>query len=248
MNQYIKHFWTVAFAATFTTAALSGAIVNAGSQGSTTKLLTAHFEQRKVVKIEAGDFHFVPGQVAPIHTHTAPAVGYVAKGEILYQVEGEKPQLLREGEAFYEPAGPRILRFDNASATEEAIFIDFNIQQEGEPFIVFEKELTENIDRRTLPTVELDGISVDQVDVFVSELEPKGSKNMKRQAPILGYVAEGIIKLTMKGETTQRLVAGGSFSLPSADTQATIINDSSEVLAKVITVIRMRRGMAPSNQ
>ena len=149
MNKYLKHFWIVALLATFTTATLSGAAANASSQGSTSKLLTANFEPRKVVKIEAGDFHFVPGQVAPIHTHTAPAVGYVAKGAILYQVEGEKPQLLREGDAFYEPAGPRILRFDNASATEEAIFIDFNLQQEGEPFIVFEKELTEKIDRRT---------------------------------------------------------------------------------------------------
>ena len=44
-----------------------------------------------------------------------------------------------------------------------------------------------------------------------------------------------IVKLTIKGEETQRLVAGGSFSLPTADTPVTIINDSSEVLAKVIT-------------
>ena len=53
--------------------------------------------------------------------------------------------LLSEGDAFFEPFGPRILRFDNASATEEAVFIDFNLQQAGEPFIVFEKPLTEKI-------------------------------------------------------------------------------------------------------
>ena len=164
----------------------------------------------------------------------APAVGYVAKGEILYQVEGEKPQLLREGEAFYEPAGPRILRFDNASATEEAIFIDFNLQQEGEPFIVFEKELTEHIDRRTLPTVNLDGQSVDQVDMLVSELEPNASKTLKNKEPMLGYVAEGIINLKVNGEATQRIVAGASFSLPTDASAATIINASSEVPAKVI--------------
>ncbi len=234
MKKFYKIFRVVAFAMTFTTIVLSGA-ANADSQESTSKLLTANFESRKVVKIEAGDFHFVPGQIAPIHTHKAPAVGYVAKGEILYQVEGEKPQLLREGEAFYEPAGPRILRFDNASATEEAIFIDFNLQQEDEPFIVFEKELTENIDRRTLPTIELDGLSVDQVDVFVSELESKGSKKIKRQEPIIGYVAEGIVTLTIKGEATQRIVAGGTFSLPTHDEEVMIINDSSEVSAKVVT-------------
>ena len=73
MNKYRKHFWIVALAATLTIATLSGAAANASSQGSTSKLLTANFDRRKVVKIEAGYSHFVPGQVAPIHTHTAPA-------------------------------------------------------------------------------------------------------------------------------------------------------------------------------
>ena len=140
------------------------------SQGSS-KLLTAQFEPRRVVQIEVGDFHFTPGQVAPVHTHAAPAVGYVAKGEIIYQVEGEKPQVLREGDAFYEPAGPRILRFDNASATQEAIFLDFNLEQVDEPFIVFEKPPTEAIDRRTLPTIDLEDRIVDQVDIYASELK-----------------------------------------------------------------------------
>lgn len=188
-----------------------------------------------MVKIEAGDFHFVPGQPAPIHTHVAPVVGYVAKGEILYQVEGEKPQFLREGEAFHEPAGPRILRFDNASATEEAIFIDFNLEREGEPFIVFEEAPTQHIDRHMLPTVDLGGRTVDQVDIFVSELEPSGHKKLERQEPMLGYVAEGIVKLKIKDEAPQRIVAGGSFSLPSDKSKATVVNASSEVPAKVIS-------------
>ena len=232
MKKYKHSFQTLAF-----TAALMSvtAIADAATQESTSKLLTANFESRQVVKIEAGDFHFVPGQVAPIHTHAAPAVGYVAKGEILYQVEGEKPQLLREGEAFYEPAGPRILRFDNASATEEAIFIDFNLQREGEPFIVFEKELTEHIDRRTLPTVDLDGLNIAQVVTFVRELEPKGRKSLERQELMLGYVAEGIVELKLQGKAMQQIVAGGSFSLPADKSKAVIVNASAEVPAKVIS-------------
>ena len=226
-----------------TTALLSSAIaasVYASPESkrgeSTSKLLTANFSPRKVVKIEAGDFHFVPGQIAPIHTHDAPAIGYVSKGEILYQVEGEKPQLLREGDAFYEPAGPRILRFDNASATEEAIFIDFNLQQQGEPFIVFEEELTEHIDRRTLATVELEEETISQADIFVSELEPKGSKILKvNDVPVLGYVAEGAIKIKIPGEGTKRIHAGDSFYLPGGDVSATIKNESSKVPAKVIS-------------
>jgi quercetin dioxygenase-like cupin family protein len=239
MNTVNKTFQTIALTAALlsaTTVASTTAIASSTApQESTSKLLTANFESRKIVKIEAGDFHFVPGQVAPIHTHAAPAVGYVAKGQILYQVEGEKPQLLREGDAFFEPAGPRILRFDNASATEEAIFIDFNLQQLGEPFIIFEKELTENIDRRSLPTLEIADLNVDQVDMFVSELEPQGSKHLAKQELVLGYVAEGIVALTIQGEAKQQFVAGESFSLPVDKSKATIVNVSTDVPAKVIS-------------
>lgn len=202
---------------------------------STAKLLSISFDAREVVKIEAGDFHFSPGQVAPIHTHDAPAIGYVSKGEILYQVEGMKPQLLREGDAFYEPVGPRILRFDNASATEEAIFIDFNLQQKNESFIVFEKELTEHIDRRTLPTVKLKGQTLTQADIFVSEIEPKGHKRLEAEVPVLNYVAEGSVKVVNSVKGTQHYNAGESFSLVQRSDTATVVNDSQVLPAKVIS-------------
>ena len=123
MNKPNNHFRTVALAVTITAAALTGA-ASASTADSSVKLLTAQFEPRQVVQVEIGDFHFTPGQIAPIHTHAAPAVGYVAKGEIIYQVEGEKQQILSAGDVFYEPVGPRILRFDNASATQEAMEAD----------------------------------------------------------------------------------------------------------------------------
>jgi len=233
MDTYLTHFRTVALAIAFT-AAITGT-ANAGSQENAIKLLTANFESRQVVQVEVGDFHFKPGQIAPIHTHTAPAVGYVAKGEIIYQIEGKEPQILREGDAFYEPAGPRILRFDNASATEEAIFLDFNLEQVGEPFIVFEQPPTEAIDRRKLPTIDLGGKSVDQVDIYTSELQRSETMKLDAHEPTLGLVAEGIIELQIKGKATQRIVAGGSFSLPTANSQATIVNVSPEVPATLIT-------------
>jgi len=201
---------------------------------STAQLLSIRFDAREVVKIEAGDFHFVPGQIAPIHTHDAPAIGYVSKGEILYQVEGRKPQLLREGDAFYEPAGPRILRFDNASATEEAIFIDFNLQQKNEPFIVFEKELTEHIDRRALPTIKLQGKTLSQADIFVTEIEPKGHKRLEAEVPVLNYVAEGAVKV-VSSNTTKHYQVGESFSLVKRTDTATAVNDSTVLPAKVIS-------------
>jgi glyoxylate utilization-related uncharacterized protein len=214
-------------------AALTGT-ANAASP-SPVKLLTAKFEPRQVVQVEVGDFHFKPGQNAPIHTHDAPAVGYIAKGTIIYQVEGEKPQILNEGDVFYEPTGPRILRFDNASATEEAIFLDFNLEQHDEPFIVFEKPPIEAIDRRSLPTIDLGNTSVDQVDIYKTDLQPAESRKVLNAEPTLGLVAEGVIELQIKGKATQRIAAGGSFSLADVGTKATLVNASNEVQAKVIT-------------
>jgi len=88
MHTVYKTFQTIALTAVLlsatTVASTATSASSTASQESTIKLLTANFEPRKVVKIEAGDFHFAPGQIAPIHTHAAPAVGYVAKGQILY--------------------------------------------------------------------------------------------------------------------------------------------------------------------
>lgn len=234
MTKILKNIRTAALAATFTAVAFTGAVI-AQPSTSSIKMLTAKFDSRQVAQVEVGDFHFKPGQTAPIHTHTAPAVGYVAKGTIIYQVEGEKPQVLREGDAFFEPVGPRILRFDNASATEEAIFLDFNLEQVGESFIVFEKKLTEKIDRRSLPTIDLGGRSVDQVDIFTSEMKSSGKLDLTSTKPTFGVVAEGVVELRIKGKAVQRIIAGASIALPKAGSQASIVNASSDVSAKVVT-------------
>lgn len=209
----------------------------AANSAAPVKLLTAKFEPRQVVQVEVGDFHFLPGQVAPVHTHDAPAIGYVAKGSILYQVEGEKPQILNEGDAFYEPAGPKILRFDNASATEEAIFIDFNLEQEGEPFIVFEEQPTEAIDRRGLPTIDLVDQVVEQADIYSNDIAAGSSVTLGQGQPTLGLVAEGVVELRVKAGAVQRLVAGQSFEVPVDLAALTVTNASSEVPAKVITFV-----------
>jgi len=235
MKTFNKALQSVAFTAILATTAFCGS-ANASSENAV-KLLTANFEPREVVQVEVGDFHFVPGQVAPIHTHAAPAVGYVAKGSIINQVEGEKPQVLRTGDAFFEPVNKRILRFDNASATEEAIFLDFNLQQVGEPFIIFEKAPTEAIDRRTLPTIDLDDKIVDQVSVYAADLIAGGEISLETSEPTLGVVAEGIVEIRVEGQKTLRVIAGNSFSIPSSTDKATIVNTSSEVPAKVITFL-----------
>ena len=43
---------------------------------------------------------------APPHRHPGgPAFGYVMEGEVLFELEGEAPRVIRAGEAFWEPGG-----------------------------------------------------------------------------------------------------------------------------------------------
>jgi quercetin dioxygenase-like cupin family protein len=235
MKNQLKTLKTIALATSIVVAGGLIGTANANPSVDQVKLLTANFAPRQVVQVEAGDFHFKPGQVAPVHTHDAPAIGYVAKGMIIYQVEGEKPQILREGDAFFEPTDSRILRFDNASATEEAIFIDFNLEQENEPFIVFEEAPKEHIDRRTLPTVTLKDEVVDQVEVYSNRIAPSADLELTGKSPTLGLVAQGIVEVQFEGAEPLRVSAGGTFALPTADSRVSIANVSDEVSAKVIT-------------
>lgn len=239
MNMPLKALRTVALAAAIAAATSLAGTASAISREGSIKLLTANFASRSVVQVEVGVFHFKPGQVAPIHTHEAPAIGYVAKGMIIYQVEGGQPQILRAGDAFFEPTGTRILRFDNASATEKAIFVDFNLEQVNEPFIVFEEKPAEAIDRRTLPTIKLGGKSTENVDVYTDEVGPNKTMILESSEPTLGFVAKGVIELRIKGQAVRRVAAGETFALPTVGSQATIINASTEVPANVIT-LRLR--------
>ena len=43
----------------------------------------------------------------------------------MLEIEGEEPQVLPAGSAFYEPAGARVRRFDSHSAEQEMIFTAF---------------------------------------------------------------------------------------------------------------------------
>ncbi len=237
MTKFNTHIKAMPRTALFLAAMAIVTPASAGAPDNSVKLLSAKFDTRQVVQIEVGDFHFVPWQAAPVHTHVAPAIGYVVKGTIIYQVEGEREQILHEGDAFYEPVGPRILRFDNASATQEAIFIDLDLEQKDEPFIVFPKPPTEAIDRRSLPTLKVDGRrgkKMQQVDVYENELAPSGKLKLRNSVTTIVFVAEGVIDLQVNGKTPQRIIAGQSYNLPD-NSMSQITNVSSEVPAKLVT-------------
>lgn len=47
-----------------------------------------------------------PGDAgAPPHRHPGPLFGYVTQGEILFELEGEPPRVLKAGDALFEPGG-----------------------------------------------------------------------------------------------------------------------------------------------
>ena len=88
-------------------------------------LLTADMSVRNLTSVQAYEIGFAPGQKGGLHTHPCPVTGVILKGAALLQVEGQEPQVLRAGQAFYEPAATRIVHFDNYSDTEELLFSAF---------------------------------------------------------------------------------------------------------------------------
>lgn len=211
-------------------------VVAQAGQAPVRKLLTQKFEARNISQVEIGDFHFLPGQLAPKHTHVAPVFGYVSKGAIVYQIEGQEPVTLQAGDAFYEPVGPNILHFDNASKTEEAVFTDFNFEREGEPFIVFPAPLTEKIDRRSFPSEKLGAVTANTMNVFEHNLLP-GEVVAAPKADETGYayVAKGSISVKVRGEAPIVYLAGQTFYQPRNAADTLVVNASKTDAAKLIS-------------
>lgn len=88
-------------------------------------LLTAAPINKMVSRTEVKEIIFKPLQKTGLHEHPCPVVGYIAEGTALFQVEGKALQVLKAGEAFFEPAKTVIRHFDNASDRDILKFIAF---------------------------------------------------------------------------------------------------------------------------
>ncbi len=86
-------------------------------------LLHATLPQRQVTSVDVREITFQPSQKTGRHKHPCPVIGYIAEGSAVLEIEGQPPQQLPTGSAFYEPADVIIARFDNASATAPMKFI-----------------------------------------------------------------------------------------------------------------------------
>ncbi len=101
-----------------------------------------------VIEYPPGD----PG--APPHRHSGPAFGYVLEGEMLFELEGEPPRVLRAGEAFWEPGGD-VIHYQDGNNRDD-VRLRFTVTMMCAPdqpmfTLVDEAELVRRRDRRATP-------------------------------------------------------------------------------------------------
>jgi quercetin dioxygenase-like cupin family protein len=74
-------------------------------------------------RIEVRRIQIVPDYAAGLHN--CPVVGSIVEGSAVFQIEGQPEWVLRPGDAFFEPGGARIARFDaqNEGVTFLAYFL-----------------------------------------------------------------------------------------------------------------------------
>jgi quercetin dioxygenase-like cupin family protein len=82
---------------------------------------------------------------APPHRHpSGPAFGYMLEGEMLFELEGQPPRVIRAGEAFWEPGGDVIHYSDGNNRDDvQSRFVVTMICVPGQPMLtlVDEEEL-----------------------------------------------------------------------------------------------------------
>src|ERR1700743_3189178 len=76
-----------------------------------------------------------PGQRTGEHHHPGGVVGVVTEGVIIFELGGTQRRL-EAGDAFVEPPGATVARFDNASADAPATFIAHYLLRANQPLIV----------------------------------------------------------------------------------------------------------------
>jgi quercetin dioxygenase-like cupin family protein len=81
---------------------------------------------------------YPPGNAgAPPHRHlSGPAFGYMLEGEMLFELEGQPPRVIRAGEAFWEPGGDVIHYSDgNNRDDRQSRFVVTMICVPGQPML-----------------------------------------------------------------------------------------------------------------
>ena len=81
-----------------------------------------------------------PGDVGvPPHRHPGgPCFGYVLEGEMVFELDGEPPRVVKAGEAFWEPGGDVIHYQDGNNRTDMPLrYLVTMMMAPGQPMLVF---------------------------------------------------------------------------------------------------------------
>ena len=98
-----------------------------------------------LIELPPGD----PG--APPHRHSGPVFGYMLEGEMIFELEGEPEQVIRAGEAFWEPGGDVIhYQAANNLTDQWSRFVVVMLCVPGQPMLVYvdDGELSRRSGRR----------------------------------------------------------------------------------------------------
>ena len=75
----------------------------------------------------------------PPHRHPGgPCFGYVLEGEMVFELDGEPPRVVKAGEAFWEPGGDVIHYQDGNNRTDIPLrYLVTMMMASGQPMLVF---------------------------------------------------------------------------------------------------------------
>jgi quercetin dioxygenase-like cupin family protein len=78
---------------------------------------------------------YAPSAASDPHVHPGSVFAYVLEGAVVSQLEGEKPVTYTKGQSWYEsPKKPHVVS-KNASKTEPAKLLVFQLSQQGESLV-----------------------------------------------------------------------------------------------------------------
>jgi len=94
------------------------------------ELLNANLGNEKSVSaVRMNELTMGPMQKAPLHLHPCDTIGVIVEGTITLRIEGQAEQTLRPGQAFFEPANTRIIKFDNDSDQPAKIIVFYLLEK-----------------------------------------------------------------------------------------------------------------------
>ena len=137
---------------------------------------------------------------APPHRHPGgPSFGYVLEGEMLFELEGEAPRVIKAGEAFWEPGGDVIHYSDANNRSDIRLrFLVTMVCAPGQPMLVVvdEDELEQRRDRRVQR-------SMTELDEVVRER--RSTRLFLRDKPVPRELLDDALSLAMRAPSNSNI-------------------------------------------